>query len=572
MVLLVDVVMRWTDMMAHYSNSGIFPDSAADPFYESFSYSFQGAVDAWWWLAGLFLLQAIFAIALIVGFHTRIATVVSFIMLVSLQNRNVLLLNGGDVLLRVQLFWSIFLPMNRYFSVDLAQMRVAKAISKTVFNPSTIAIVVQLALLYWQTAALKTHGQWQTSYDALFVVLNAEQFSNSFGTWLSQFREAMKVLTWGAIRAEQLIPVFALLPMFRQYFSLVVIALILGLQGGIIITMSVGVFPFVGLVAALPLLPTAFWAWRKNKVEQRKIMPLTVYYDNTCGICVSFIRFLSAFAVSRSVTVKHTYDYKAMTKLSNSHNSWVGRVGRQHTYRANVFIEIMRRTYVWWPLARVLETKPIHWLMTKVYMFVSGHRHSVCKPIQSKKLRQKVYNFFSDGFTMAGQASVLVLIVTISIWVYSDIPKVEDVNVTGPYRTAVRYLRLDQTWNMFAPSPINGNAWFTTEATTRDGETIDVWRSFWGDDTTVSDEKVSHAYRTYVNPRWRRFLTRIQEDSYQGHRAGYLDFLCMSWNKENPDNQVSDIRLYLHYEVTNYKGDQETINKYDSASVSCPLN
>ena len=58
-----------------------------------------------------FLVAGLFAGLLLVGYRTGLATCVSWFMLLSVQARNPIILQGGDVLLRLLLFWGIFLPL-----------------------------------------------------------------------------------------------------------------------------------------------------------------------------------------------------------------------------------------------------------------------------------------------------------------------------------------------------------------------------------------------------------------------------------------------------------------------------
>ena len=58
----------------------------------------------------LFLVAAAGAGALLLSYRTRLATLLSWVLLVSVQNRNPLLGQGGDDLLRMLLFWGLFLP------------------------------------------------------------------------------------------------------------------------------------------------------------------------------------------------------------------------------------------------------------------------------------------------------------------------------------------------------------------------------------------------------------------------------------------------------------------------------
>ena len=51
------------------------------------------------------------ALALVLGYRTRWAVVISLVMLISLHNRAPLVLQGGDNLLLLVLFWMCFLPI-----------------------------------------------------------------------------------------------------------------------------------------------------------------------------------------------------------------------------------------------------------------------------------------------------------------------------------------------------------------------------------------------------------------------------------------------------------------------------
>ena len=77
---------------------------------------------SWVWALLLHLVAAGAAMALLLGYRTRLATLISFVLLVSLHNRAPLMLQGGDNLLLLMVFWSIFLPLGARFSMDAARV------------------------------------------------------------------------------------------------------------------------------------------------------------------------------------------------------------------------------------------------------------------------------------------------------------------------------------------------------------------------------------------------------------------------------------------------------------------
>ena len=65
----------------------------------------------------LAMCAAIF-LALLVGWHTRLFHILSFVCVVSLDSRGIFLENGGDVVQNLLCAWTMFLPMGERFSVD----------------------------------------------------------------------------------------------------------------------------------------------------------------------------------------------------------------------------------------------------------------------------------------------------------------------------------------------------------------------------------------------------------------------------------------------------------------------
>ena len=96
-IILTDLTIRATDLEAHYSNMGVLPlhvlfQYAWNPYF----FSLHALSGLWQVQALLFGLAAIFAFFLLLGYHTRLATIVSWLLMVSLQNRNTLISQGGD--------------------------------------------------------------------------------------------------------------------------------------------------------------------------------------------------------------------------------------------------------------------------------------------------------------------------------------------------------------------------------------------------------------------------------------------------------------------------------------------
>ena len=118
LLLLADLLGRSRDLRAFYTDAGVLPRSTRAAVVSDWFLSVHALSGDLWWQVLLFLVAGVAAIALTVGYRTRVATAVSWVLLVSLHNRMPVVLNGGDVLLRMVLLWAIFLPLGERWAVD----------------------------------------------------------------------------------------------------------------------------------------------------------------------------------------------------------------------------------------------------------------------------------------------------------------------------------------------------------------------------------------------------------------------------------------------------------------------
>jgi hypothetical protein len=82
----------------------------------------------------------------------------TWLFILSLQARNFMIGHGGDVVLRMYLFWSIFLPLGDCFSVDqmLNPNKNTKKKDNIEFSAGTLAFMLQISILYGFSALHKT--------------------------------------------------------------------------------------------------------------------------------------------------------------------------------------------------------------------------------------------------------------------------------------------------------------------------------------------------------------------------------------------------------------------------------
>ena len=264
-VVLLDLAIRSTDLEAHYANLGVLPLVALlDRAWTPYQFSLHAASGLWQAQAGLFLLAAGVAGALVLGYQTRLATVASWVLLVSVQNRNPLIGQGGDDLLRMLLFWGMFLPWGRVWALD-ARARPAP-VRYDYFSAATVAYVVQLALLYWCTALLKNGPEWTRDGTALYYALSLDQVLLPGGRLLYPHPDLLRFLTFATYYTELLLPFVLFLPVGVAGWRLLFVGVLCGFHLGISVTLYVGLFFVVNLASLFGLLPPGALGWLERKL------------------------------------------------------------------------------------------------------------------------------------------------------------------------------------------------------------------------------------------------------------------------------------------------------------------
>lgn len=259
LLVLADIALRGTDLVAFYTDQGAFPRASAPPLARVLPYGWSGAT---WWVLALFLLSAAFAAMLLVGHRTRSASAGVFVLLLSLQLRNTLVLNSGDILLLLTAFWGLFLPWAAVWSMDAA--RGTGSTRAPFASVATAAILLQPVIVYATNAVFKLRSGMWTSGEAMryaFVDLH----TTPFGSWLARHGPIE-----GLGQAWLLLVLTAPLLLVLRGNARGILAV--GLAGGhlgMLATMRIGLFPLVSVAALIPSVPPGWW-----DLPARRLAPL----------------------------------------------------------------------------------------------------------------------------------------------------------------------------------------------------------------------------------------------------------------------------------------------------------
>jgi hypothetical protein len=268
--LLLDVLLRARWLRAFYTDAGVLPRAALRARYPLVSQlSLHALSGAAWVQAALFVAAGVAALALLLGYRTRAAALVSFLLLVSLHARNPLVLNAGDSLLRRTLLWSLFLPLGARWAVDAG--RRATLDSDRVVSVASTVLLAQVVVVYAVNAALKLRSDEWLSGTAVRLVFSLDQFTVLLGDALAGQALLLTAANWAWLALLCAAPLL-LVSTGRARTALA--ALFVAAHVGMALTMRLGVFPLVTAVALLPFFPPAVWdAVAERSAPLRRTLP-----------------------------------------------------------------------------------------------------------------------------------------------------------------------------------------------------------------------------------------------------------------------------------------------------------
>lgn len=257
--LLVDLIWRAADLTAFYTDFGILPrEILFSRFHVDGTLSFHTLSGSFSYQSVLFVLAGVFALCLLLGLYTRTALFLSWIFLISLHNRNEIILEGADHLLRAFLFWSLFLPVDKRYSLDAIRKKTTTK-EPRYFSAATFALLAQMVIMYEFAGFSKYHPIWFKEGTACFYVLASGQFTKPLGLFLLQFPGLLKFFTFGTLFLEIVVPVLAFIPWHNKTIRLWIVALLCLFHLGLFLAMELGLFPLICMLGWIPYLPVTFW-------------------------------------------------------------------------------------------------------------------------------------------------------------------------------------------------------------------------------------------------------------------------------------------------------------------------
>jgi hypothetical protein len=192
----------------------------------------------------------------VIGWRTRLMSLLTLISLWSLHQRNPALLDGGDNIIRIILVYGVFAELGAFFSLDADRLRTARErggaiprIKMMLHGAAVLAFALQMCLVYGVAGLYKVQGEMWQSGTALYYISRAGEF-----TWpgLSEHLYHSALLVTAATYATVAFQLgFPFLFFLNRHTRRIALASAFLFHGGIAVAM--GLVTFAGFAMSVEL-------------------------------------------------------------------------------------------------------------------------------------------------------------------------------------------------------------------------------------------------------------------------------------------------------------------------------
>jgi hypothetical protein len=235
------------DITAFFTADGILPT------FET-SGATWSLIEVFPWAATTMVVLLIMASAcLLVGYHSRLAAVTAFVALISLQFRNLTILNSGDGLVRIIGFFLMFAPTGAALSVDRWRRAGHRFWEFPSHAPWVLRLLqIQVSVVYLTTVWEKSRGEFWHDGTAVSYALRLDDLVRfPLPGWLTESLVVANLLTFGTLALELALGVLIWNARARPF----VLGAGIVLHVFIDLTLNVGFFSFAIFVLYLAFVP-----------------------------------------------------------------------------------------------------------------------------------------------------------------------------------------------------------------------------------------------------------------------------------------------------------------------------
>jgi hypothetical protein len=550
-----------------------------------YRFSLMDAMPHAWMAQVFFALWVVVLILFTIGYRTRLMAVLQFLMIMSVHERNIYILNGADTVFRVLSFWSMFIPLGQYYSVDALRERWkrygrsrhlpdlrADPGPRTVYAFPVRMIQLQFALIYLFTAWLKLPGAAWREGNAIFYALQLKSLTLPTGDFLlaNAPMPLLKVMSYQSILTEWVFFFFVFLPFGQPLLRAV--ALILGtlLHTGIAVTMSIENFSMVMIGAYLLFFEPGWIEWldrRLRRVNACSTLPLPQGASPLWLLLAATTPDEVVAARGEARPGPGPYDWWLFDEQGHrlaEGAAWrraLGHLAGSRLWGWLLWIGALRRAT--WSALRVVVARD-----------APPEPDPTALPAPP---RPTVWTRSRRAGAALGTAALGLLMGYIVWWNLTTVDTfmarvpAELRSVPQTPRRTIQMLGIWQAWDMFSPFPSTIDGWMVTPGRFEDGRTFDLStgqpvtaefrRWFWGPDVRWKkyESNLSRSDYAPLLRAWGSYYCHYYNDVLDlppGQRLATLEihyYMVRSHAPGQPPNPLEDVLMWKHWCFPEYQ-------------------
>lgn len=559
-----DLIRHWKEARWFYANTGVLSNH-----YHLFRPSSDYNFSIFHAFSSLGEVHLAFALALfchlcfMVGWHTRLFSILSFVFITSLDNRLVMVENGGYIVVNLIIAYAMFLPCGRRFSVDALLRSYRERKERTVadlnagYRPAwatepfvslaALLVVLNLAIVYFFNVVNKSGLIWRHGETVHYVL-----YLNRMVTGIAVFfREHLpfwstRVVTWSVLCLEAILVPLILAPYGRRYTRTLALMGIWALHTSFGVMMRLGPFSWFLIGWSFLLVGPPQWDMLERWAH-RRAAPRVVILDRRSPLAFAIARLLVRLDRLELLRFEESPPDRADPALLAAR----APDGEQVFTGLDALREIVQalpggRSAFW-----ILRAFSLG-LLGPIFSMVSARRVGIARffgltvpPRGAAEAVERVSPVRRAARRVGvwSRETLLVYVAICSVlqavsenkavppWLKPKLPKVMAATLIYP--------RMFQGWGMFAPNPITDDGSLTIEAWTIDGRRIDPFTG------KEPDLDITDARGLGLEQIWQDYFNRIRLDRYSVFRQGLKDYL-LRWHQETgrPEDELVAFDVY----------------------------
>ena len=482
------------DAIAFYTNLGVMPNHYAlfapmgDHIWSLlFAFSTPAEVQV-----AFVCILAVYA-AYVLGWHTKLAQILAVVCLLSLDNRNLALQNGGIVVTNVVAVWTAFLPLGARFSLDhlrrsrderpeeepadLAErapmIRSAPSYARLAF----FAILVNFACIYLFNCLHKKGITWKDG-SSVHWVLWQNRIATIWAAWLRMHEPSWlsPAATWGTLAIEAALPFLLLTPIFLTWTRRIAIFLVFALHIGISLMMTLGPFSYSMMAFSLLLITKEDWELLHRWFDHRG-PKIVVAYDAALPRLHEAARVVARLDHRSALTFANRgdpHEVPVPDDLAGESLVVFDPVARHWLAGEEALHTIVRALPLGFAYAWIVSMPGVTWWAERRFSGSRSFRRSVPPRASRDAPAQR---FVRGLWRTCGETLAAVLFATILTQISMDnwaLPDSMRLKHRPEFmREVIEYLRLPQGWSMFSPDAPKDDGTLVIDAVLSDGRHLD---------------------------------------------------------------------------------------------------